>query len=92
LPGSSVGLDGGGEVEQEAAVKKDEAKVAIVSFIDRWHEAECPEIPRGELRFSPFYSWLQRNSPGHLRFKSSTRVKDDVERWFDTETKQNWRN
>ncbi|WP_366512499.1 Rieske 2Fe-2S domain-containing protein [Mesorhizobium sp.] len=30
-------------------------------------------------------------SPGHLKFRSSTPVRDDVERWFVGEFKQGWR-
>ena len=42
--------------------------------------------------FSDFYSWVGQSYSAHLGFRTTTSVRDDVERWFDQEFKQTWRN
>lgn len=42
--------------------------------------------------FTDFYGWAQANHGQYLRFRSTTGVQNDVERWFDHEFHQMWRN
>jgi hypothetical protein len=74
-------------------MKKPEAERQIRYLISQWSNTEeFRHIPKGELRFSAFHSWLEQNWPDLLKFRSVMPVDDEVERWFDQETGQTWRN
>jgi len=74
-------------------MKKPEAEHQIRYLINQWcNPEENRHIPKGELHFSDFYSWLQQNWPTLLQFRRVMSVSDEVERWFDQETGQTWRN
>lgn len=45
-----------------------------------------------DLRFSDFYRWLKENHPAATIFRSRMGVSEDIEQWFDQETRQTWRN
>ncbi|MER9226253.1 hypothetical protein NKI39_11475 [Mesorhizobium sp. M0664] len=70
---------------------REEAEQGVRYFCTKWAEErgdlDQPENPR----CSDFFSWLEQKSPGHLKFRSSTSVRGDVERWFIDEFKQGWR-
>jgi hypothetical protein len=69
-------------------MKKSEAKPEIIALMHTWRDAECPDTPTDRLSSIAFRSWLQRNSPGHMRFKSPiTGVNYDIDMWFDNEFK-----
>jgi hypothetical protein len=49
---------------------------------------EHPNTPVSQLYSGEFITWLENNSPGHLRFKSPiTGVRYDIDMWFDDEFK-----
>jgi hypothetical protein len=71
----------------------DEAERVIRYLIHEWAKLRGVKPAQAEQpSFSDFYSWLQQEHPAYPEFRSSTSVRDDVERWFDGELKQNWRN
>jgi hypothetical protein len=73
-------------------MRKDAAEVLIRGLVQDW--ANFRGVKRGQSEapsFSDFYSWLQRKYPDVLDFRSSTSVRDNVERWFDAESGQTWR-
>jgi hypothetical protein len=71
-------------------MKKDEAETEIRALISQWRRAEHSNTPASQLHSSEFISWLRQNSPGHLRFRTTTGVGYDIDMWFDDENKQNW--
>lgn len=74
-------------------MKKPEAEQQIRYLISQWcNREENRHIPKGELYFSDFHMWLRQNWPNLLQFRSVMPVSDEVERWFDQETGQTWRN
>jgi len=72
-------------------IRKDEAEQAVRNFCTKWAEERGLPHQPDDPSFSDFYSWLQQKSPGHLKFRTSTSVRDDVERWSISEFKQGWR-
>jgi hypothetical protein len=72
-------------------MKKDESEKAFVYFIDERHRTVCPDTPLGETSFSSYYSWFENKSPGHLKLRTSTTVREDCYRWFTDATGQRWR-
>jgi hypothetical protein len=73
-------------------MKKDQAKAEIIALMSVWQRKEFPNTPRDQLSSSSFYSWLEANSSGHLRFRTTTGVRYDIDMWFDKEFGQSWRN
>ncbi|MFC3816640.1 hypothetical protein [Lysobacter sp. GCM10012299] len=74
-------------------MKKPEAERQIRYLIGQWcNKEEHRHIHKGDLHFSRFHSWLEENWPSLLQFRSVMPVRDEVERWFDQETGQTWRN
>jgi hypothetical protein len=71
---------------------KDEAEGFIRSLCQDWAKLKgVKPSPREAPSFSDFFSWLQQKYSDVLSFRSSTSVRADVERWFDDELGQNWR-
>lgn len=74
-------------------MKKPDAEREIRALIRVWRDQEPQRgVANDKLHFSDFFRWLKENSPGHLKFKTSTSVEYDIEMWFDDELKQRWRN
>jgi len=73
-------------------MKKKDAEREIRTLISVWRQQE-PQLGTAneEIHCSDFIRWLRDNSPGHLKFKTSTSVEYDIEMWFDDELKQRWR-
>jgi hypothetical protein len=67
-------------------MEKAEAKREICALMHTWRNQECPDVPRERLSSTQFRIWLEKNSPGHMRFKSPiTGVTYDIDMWFDNE-------
>lgn len=74
-------------------MKKDEAEHGIRAMCRDWAQAKGLRAQRDEQpSFSEFYSWVQDNHPSYLDFRDSIGVRETVERWFDDEFRQSWRN
>jgi hypothetical protein len=74
-------------------MKKEESEKVIEQLSYEWAKLQGLTMSADEQpSFADFYSWLQQNYSAVLRFKTTTSVRDDVERWFDRMFKQNWRN
>lgn len=76
-----------------ADMKKNEAEQAIRYLCTVWGNAVgVGPDPRVQPDFTAFMRWMRDNHSGYLEFRTTTSVSDDVERWFDQEFKQTWRN
>lgn len=74
-------------------MRKPECEKAIRHLCHEWRKAEGYQgTPADQLSFGSFHSWLRNNYPQHLKFRSVMPVADEVERWFDQEFGQTWRN
>jgi hypothetical protein len=74
--------------EVRLRMKKNEAEAEIRSLMTRWKRSEHPDTPVSQLHSGDFITWLEKNSPGHLRFRSPiTGVRYDIDMWFDDEFK-----
>lgn len=72
---------------------KSEAEKTVRYLCSQWaKEAGVSPDPASSPSFGAFRMWLRDKHPECLNFRSSTSVFDDVERWFDDEFKQKWRN
>lgn len=72
---------------------KGECEQAIRHLCHKWREERgYDNTPEGDLSFSQFYTWIEQNYSGYLRFRTTISVRYDVEMWFDQEFKQTWRN
>jgi len=76
-----------------ADMKKSEAEQAIRYLCGVWGDSVgiMPD-PAASPCFPAFMRWMRDNHPQYLKFRTTTSVSDDVERWFDQEFKQTWRN
>lgn len=73
-------------------MQKAESEQAIRHLCHEWARQRGIQIPSTEqLSFSDFFSWMQDHYRSYLNFRSSTSVRDDVERWFNQEFSQTWR-
>ena len=69
-------------------MKKKDAEREIRALMHKWRDDEYPDTPKDRLSSIQFRTWLQKNSPGNMRFKSPiTGVEYDVDMWFDDEFK-----
>lgn len=74
-------------------MKKADAEKGIRYLCHEWgKEAGVTPDPAAEPNFYAFLRWVRDKYPAYLDFRTSTSVNDDVERWFDQEFKQTWRN
>jgi len=74
-------------------MKKAEAEAGIRHLCHVWAELRGVEIsPHAQPSFSDFYSWVNEHHHLYLDFRSTTSCRHEVERWFDAEMKQTWRN
>lgn len=73
-------------------MKKIDAEKAIRSLCHEWAKIRSMNVNNSEPNFYEFLSWLENNYSSHLKFRTSVSVSDDIERWFDQELKQTWRN
>jgi hypothetical protein len=71
-------------------MKKDEAERAIRYLVTKWYD-QNREREGDEPSFGAFMDWLRDHHGSVLRFRTSTDVHDDVERWFAEELGQTWR-
>jgi hypothetical protein len=82
-----------GKCEEEELMTKDEAEGLIRSLCQDWAKLRGVKPGQREVpSFSDFFSWLQKKYSDVLEFRSSISVRADVERWFDDELDQSWRN
>lgn len=74
-------------------MKKDEAERGIRYLCSQWAAlVGVTPAPSASPNFGAFYGWVRENHSPYLDFRTTTSVRDDVERWFDQEFKQTWRN
>jgi hypothetical protein len=74
-------------------MKKLECEGVIRALCHDWRrERGIPMPPTTIPSFSDFYRWVEERCPQSLQFRSVGGSRDAVERWFDDELKQNWRN
>lgn len=72
---------------------KPESERAIRHLCGEWAKLRGISRPPAEQpSFSDFLSWVEQNYSSYLKFRSTMPVKYEVERWFDDEFKQSWRN
>jgi hypothetical protein len=80
-------------MSREGMVKKIESGKLIRSVCHDWRKERGIPMPATTIpSFSDFYSWAEARYPQALRFRSVGGSRDAVERWFDDELKQTWRN
>ncbi len=80
-------------LSEGSPMTKSEAEQGIRYLCSKWaSETGARPDPLSDPNFGAFLSWLRNKHPEYLNFRSSTSVADDVERWFDQEFKQTWRN
>jgi hypothetical protein len=73
-------------------MKKGEAETALRALCHDWRAARgLSGTPVGELSGADFLSWIRKNYPQYLRFRSTMSVEDMVEMWFADEFGQRWR-
>ncbi|WP_133149288.1 hypothetical protein [Caulobacter zeae] len=72
---------------------KIEAERAIRSLCHSWRkEAGLLQADQTRLSFFGFWAWMSSNHPGYLKFRSTTSVMGNVQRWFESEFGQTaWR-
>ena len=72
---------------------KDEAERGIRYLCHEWAKrvGVVPD-PTADPNFGGFIAWISAEHSAYLNFRTTTSVRDDVERWFDQEFKQTWRN
>jgi hypothetical protein len=74
-------------------MKKDECERAIRHLCHEWARLRGIQIDtQVQPSFGDFYSWVRDNYPSYLKFRSRVDSRSEVERWFDQEFKQTWRN
>ena len=74
-------------------VTKAEAETAIRRLCREWaNETGALAKPDAHPSYSDFTSWLHAKGFGYLlQFRSRMGAREDVERWFDQELRQTWR-
>ena len=75
-------------------MKKAEAEQGVRELCHRWADARgIPPAPKDQPSFADFCAWVETNPHSHhFTFRSTMPAMDEVERWFDEEFKQTWRN
>ena len=74
-------------------MKKDECERAVRYYCGVWSkEVDIPQAHDSDPYFSDFWSWMQTNHPQFLDFRCRGGAMFMVERWFDREFKQTWKN
>ena len=74
-------------------MKKPEAEKHIRHLTSVWRNQEqYRTLSENDLPFSDFHRWLRDNHPQLLKFRSVMPVEDEIEKWFDQEFHQTWRN
>jgi hypothetical protein len=75
-------------------MKRTEAEPAIRHLVHRWAGATGVEAGSDEQpSFSDFKRWVEEQGySGYFSFRSTMGALEDVERWFDQELRQTWRN
>ena len=74
-------------------MKKNEAEKALRHLCGVWRKETGQEaVNEQDLHFSDYYSWITESHSVYLTFRSVMPVSDVVERWFDEEFHQTWRN
>jgi len=74
-------------------MKKQDSEKAIRYLCSEWAKLQGIQIPPVEQpSFTDFLSWVRQNYGQYLDFRTTGSVADQVEAWFDSEFKQNWRN
>lgn len=75
-------------------MKRTEAEPAIRALAHEWAKAVGIAVGSAEQpSFSAFRRWAEEQGySGYLVFRSAMGALEDVERWFDQELRQTWRN
>ncbi|WP_128928763.1 hypothetical protein [Bradyrhizobium guangxiense] len=77
-------------------MKKCEAEAAMPSLVEKWaKEAKEPWPPDScyHYGFGSFWTWLQNGQHySYTQFRAVPDARYVMEMWFDTITKQTWRN
>lgn len=74
-------------------MKKAEAEQGIRHLCHEWAKLrDIAPDPLVQPSFGEFLAWVRANHAAYLNFRTTTSATDDVERWFDQEFWQTWRN
>ncbi|WP_343698957.1 hypothetical protein [Caulobacter sp.] len=65
---------------------KGEAERAVRSLCHSWRDqAGLGQVEQTYLSFFAFWAWMSSNHPGYLKFRTTTSVMGNVQRWFEAE-------
>jgi hypothetical protein len=74
-------------------MKKEECENAIRYLCGEWAKLRGIDMPSVEQpSFYDFYGWVKENYGSYLSFRSTLSTANQVEKWFDEEFGQTWRN